>query len=138
MHPGPLPLPPEKMPESQQEALRLALDEWAAAAKAQGAKPWLMYLPLNNRIYDGLVRFDSSVPAELRDWKPHDLPNLVERLCREREIAFIDTIAALRAAAEKGTLVYNTIYDTHLNAEGARIVGEVLADSLKTPNVSAP
>ncbi|MEI6537183.1 MAG: hypothetical protein WCN98_17710, partial [Verrucomicrobiaceae bacterium] len=96
-----------------------------------GMKPWLLYLPLNNRIYAELVRFDPKVPAEVREWKPHDLPELVEKLCRERGIAFINSIPKLRAAAVQGTMVFNTIYDTHLNEQGALMVGKALAEAFK-------
>jgi hypothetical protein len=45
---------------------------------------------------------------------------------------FVDTTPALREAATKGHYVHNQILDCHVNAEGSRIIGEVIATALKT------
>lgn len=130
MRPRPMPLDPETMTARQIEVLDRALDEWTAAAKRLGMTPWLLYLPANNRTYHGLVRFAGNASAESRAWKPGSLPAHVRAMCGKRGIQFIDACPVLREAAESGTLVYNPILDTHLNREGSRLVGELLAKSL--------
>ncbi len=130
MRPSPMPLDPETMTPAQHAALDRALDEWTAAARGAGLKPWLLYLPANNRTYHGLVRLTANASAECRAWKPGTMPAHVRAMCEKRGITFIDACPVLRAAAEAGTLVYNPILDTHLNREGSRLVGELLAKSL--------
>ena len=130
MRPSPMPLDPETMTARQREVLDRALDEWAAAARRIGLAPWLLYLPSNNRTYHGLVRFADNASAEARAWKPGSLPAHVRTLCEKRGIRFIDECPVLRSAAEQGTLIYNPILDTHLNREGSRLVGGLLAKSL--------
>jgi hypothetical protein len=38
----------------------------------------------------------------------------------------------MRAAAEQGHYVHNRILECHVNAEGARLIGEVIADVLSS------
>ena len=46
----------------------------------------------------------------------------------EHGIRFHDLTPALQAeATSSGELLYNTMYDTHLNARGSRVVGAELA-----------
>ncbi|MBX7208038.1 MAG: hypothetical protein K1X78_07000 [Verrucomicrobiaceae bacterium] len=131
MRPSPMPVDPETMSARQRQALERALDEWAAATRDLKLTPWLMYLPSNNRTYQGLVRFADNASSECRNWRPGSLPALMKDLCKARGIHFIDACQVLRAAAEKGVLVYNPVYDTHLNREGSRLVGELLAGQLR-------
>ena len=119
------------MTEAQRALVGQFLDAWRDAAKERGMKPWLLYIPINNRTYHGLVKLEDTVPREVREWSPTTLPDFMRAACVERGITFIDTCAALRASAEAGGLVYNPILDTHLNAAGSRIVGEVLSAALK-------
>lgn len=130
MRPSPMPLDPETMTARQKLALERSLDAWLATAQRQGMTPWLLYLPANNRTYHGLVRLADNASAESRAWKPGSLPEYVRNMCEKRNIRFISAYPALRLAAEAGTLVYNPILDTHLNREGSRLVGELLAKSL--------
>lgn len=65
------------------------------------------------------------------NWKPNGMPDLIKSHCEERNIRFVDTTDAMRAAAKEGKLVCNPIFDTHLNEEGSRVVGELLARTLQ-------
>ena len=113
-------------------ALKAGIAACAAEAKILGMQPLLAYVPVNNRVYDGLLRFGSDLPHEVQAWKPHDLPAQVAALCHEQGMLFVDTTPALRKRAEEGIYVHNRILDCHVNAEGARIIGQVIADVLKT------
>lgn len=134
MRPSPMPLDPETMIAHQKEVLERALEEWKTTATSMGLTPWLLYLPANNRTYHGLVRFADGASAESRAWKPGSLPDHVRAICDRLGIRFIDACGVLRTAAESGVLVYNPILDTHLNREGSRLVGELLAKSLRDAN----
>lgn len=130
MRPAPVPLDPETMTADQKQRLEDNLRQWAAACSELKVKPWLLYLPANNRTYHSLVRYTDDADPVLKNWQPGSLPEHVRNLCEKLGIAFVDTCPALRSAAEKGTLVYNPILDTHLNAKGSRIIGELLAKHL--------
>jgi hypothetical protein len=113
----------------QVQALCKALDQWAQLCQQQGVRPHLLYLPAKRRALYGQVLLLPEAP-EL-SWQDNDLPAWVAARCAERQIHFIDATPELKAASAAGVLTYNGIYDTHLNAEGHRIVGELLAKELR-------
>ncbi|HEY1050578.1 MAG TPA: hypothetical protein VGE39_12505 [Prosthecobacter sp.] len=127
---SPMPLDPETMTNAQEKLLEDRVREWADTCRQMGLRPWLLYIPANNRTYHGLVKFDTNADEASRQWQPGSLPEHLKQLCENHGIRFADACPVLRQAAEKGTLVYNPILDTHLNAEGARLVGELLAKEL--------
>lgn len=125
-----LPIAPNAMTGTQLMALKTGIAECARQAREFNLQATLVYVPVNNRVYHGMIRFSDRLPAEVRDWKPNDLPTLVSELCAANGIAFADTTPALRTAAEQGHYVHNKILDCHVNAEGSRIIGEVIANVL--------
>lgn len=128
-----LPVDPLTMTPNQILAVKAGIARMAEEARALHLEASLVYVPLNNRVYHGMLRFDDKLDAEIRNWRPHDLPGWVEGLCREQGIAFHNALPPLRAAAERGQYVHNRILDCHVNAEGARIIGEVIAAALNPP-----
>ena len=126
-----LPVDPAAMTATQTAAMKAGIRTLAAEAHARHLEVALVYVPFNNRVYHGMLRFDAKLPAEVRDWRPHGLPSWVAGLCKEQNIAFYDALPPLRAAAEQGRYVHNQILDCHVNAEGARIIGEVIATALQ-------
>ena len=137
MRPSPMPLDPETMTDEQLRMLADVVKDWAQTARELGMKPWLLYIPSNNRTYHGLVRLDSHAEPSARRWKPGTLPTHMQKLCTDNEIEFVDACGPMREAAEKGILVYNPILDTHLNAEGSRRIGELLAKNLSRAKTAA-
>jgi hypothetical protein len=131
-----LPLDPLTMTAREHGALMAGVQAFADEAKALGLEPLLVYVPLNNRVYHGLVRWNEELPKEVREWQPNDLASLVEKLCAERGVAFLDVTPPLRAAAVAGHYVHNPIFDCHVNAEGARIIGEAVAEKLNGSGVT--
>ncbi len=130
IRPAPMPLDPETMTARQKDMLAKVVNEWAVTARQLGLEPWLLYLPANNRTYHGLLRFDSHADSAARTWVPGTLPAHMRGLCQAEGIRFLDGCGVLREAAEKGIPVYNPILDTHINAEGSRLIGELLAKHL--------
>lgn len=118
-----------EMSEGQKEALLSALNRYIEVCGRYGVKPFLIYLPCKRRVLDGYLRQGEDYPQP--EWKPGDLPEYLAQECNKRGVTFIDSTPALRAASKAGQMTFNTIYDTHFNATGHRIVGEVLADALK-------
>ena len=132
-----LPINPQTMTGPQLMALKAGISACARRAKEMNLRASLVYVPVNNRVYHGMVRFADSLPEEVRQWTPHDLPKLVSELCAAEGIAFADSTPVMRAAAEQGRYVHNRILDCHVNAEGARLIGEVIADVLSTTVMKA-
>ncbi|HYF37179.1 MAG TPA: hypothetical protein VD994_17900 [Prosthecobacter sp.] len=118
-----------QMTAAEKAALTAALDRFVAASQKHGMKPHLLYLPCKRRVLHGHLRQGTDYPQP--DWQPGDLPQHIAEQCAQRGIAFIDATPSLSAAAAAGKPAFNTIYDTHFDAEGQRIVGEVLAQALK-------
>jgi hypothetical protein len=125
-----LPVDPKSMTAAQVNAVKAGITALAAEAKARHYSVSLVYVPFNNRVYHGLLRFDDKLPAEVRNWQPHDLAGWVAQLCQEQNISFYNALPPLREAAEQGRYVHNRILDCHLNAEGARLLGGVIATAL--------
>lgn len=117
------------MTPEEKAALAAGLDNFLAANQKHGTKPHLLYLPCKRRVMHGHLKQGPDYPKP--DWQPGDLPQHLATECQKRGIAFIDATPALTKAAAEGKNTYNTIYDTHLNAEGHRIVGEVLAAAVQ-------
>jgi hypothetical protein len=118
-----------QLTEEQKVALAAGLDRYVAAARQHGMKPHLLYLPCKRRTMHGLLRHGEGYPQP--EWTPGDLPAYVAAECAKRGIGFIDATPALAAAAAAGKPAYNTIYDTHFDAEGHQLIGEVLARALR-------
>jgi hypothetical protein len=114
------------------ELLESAIAQWGNLALQQGMQPWLLYLPCKHRVIRRHIRFTDDARQFLVDWRPSDMPQYIERLCRENGIRFIDPTPKLMQCADEGRLPYNGIWDTHLNREGSYIVGDVLAEALRT------
>jgi|JI6StandDraft_1071083.scaffolds.fasta_scaffold06816_4 hypothetical protein len=118
-----------QMTEAEKGALATALDRFLAASQKHGMKPHLLYLPCKRRVMHGHLRHGTDYPQP--DWQPGDLAQHLASECQKRGITFIDATPTLSSAAAAGQNTFNPIYDTHFNAEGHRLVGEVLAEALK-------
>jgi hypothetical protein len=119
-------LPPEWVAR-----LDRAVAGWGTTARELQLRPWLLYLPCKERVLHGYLTMLPSAPVNLVRWKPTDLPELVQSLCRKHGIEFIDATKDLRNLSTKGVLTYNTICDSHLNKQGSVSVGHTLAAALQ-------
>ncbi len=108
-----------------------ALDSWAAVCQQHDLRSWLLYLPCKHRVLQPFLNVDPTAHPALRAWQPGPLPDQLSRLCGSRQIKFVDTTAVLQQSAASGELPYNTVYDTHLNAHGSRLVGELMTRQVK-------
>jgi len=111
--------------DEEWDVLREALTAFARAARETGQTPWLVFLPCKRRVLSGRLAGEAPTRAD-----EADLPDAIGRLADEVGVRFVDTTAPLRERSRRGVLTYNAIWDTHLNAEGHRVVGLTLADAL--------
>lgn len=120
-----------EMTTTQSKALALSLDEYAAACTKTGMKAHLLYIPCKRRVMHGHLRHGNDYPQP--GWQMNDLPEHLQAECAKRGIIFINATPALSSAAALGKPCFNTLYDTHLDATGHQIVGEMLAKAIAAP-----
>jgi hypothetical protein len=118
-------------PAEALQALATFADRYVAFARQHGLRPWLAYMPCKQRVWHGRLEFSAAAAENIKTWQPNDLPAVVAAECARTGIGFIDLTPALREATDRtGELLFNTIYDTHLNAGGSAVVAEALARAL--------
>lgn len=115
---------------SLMEALEHFFREFGAFGRENRLTPWLVYMPTKLRASYPHLRLVTA-DEELRAWSPTDLPDLIGTMAERHRIEFVDLTPVLAAETDRsGELLYNTIYDTHLNARGSCVVASELARHL--------
>ena len=105
--------------------------DYRALARSRSVRAWLAYMPAKERVLHGRLAFAPAAPPTLVTWRPTDLPDLVGEECRRHGVGFIDLTPALaEETAREGRLLYNAIYDSHLDARGSEVVAGELARHL--------
>ena len=114
-------------------ALGRAYDAFQAFLQDKDLETWFVFVPCKLRVYQDLVTFAERDDVErFRSWEPFDLAGQMRELAESRGFRFHDLTPAMqRAARDERLFLYNTIYDTHLNAVGSRLVAEELAKLLR-------
>lgn len=109
---------------------------YAQFGREHQLEAWLAFMPCKERVLHGLVEFVPDAPARFRDWKPTDLPALIGELAARHGLRFVDLTPVLTEETQRSReLLYNPIYDTHLNARGSAVVAAELARHLsEAPN----
>lgn len=122
------------LPPATVEALDEFLVRFAAFGHAHRVRVWLVYLPGKVRVLAGRFRWHTPVDEQQAQPLATELPALIEAACDTAGVRFHDLTPALRAGTSSpGSLGFNGLYDTHLNAEGAAIVAEDLGTMLRAP-----
>src|SRR4029077_10115198 len=107
---------------------------------------WLAYMPTKLRVLHGHLEFSENTLTKLpklkklKTWEPTDLPQVIQGLCEQFGVRFIDlTPALIKETIQTGQLLYNSLDDTHLNKHGSHVVGEELTRNfIKSVNLSSP
>ena len=127
-----------ELPAGTMQHLQYFFSHYADFGRERRITIWLAYMPTKLRVLHGNLEFSRAMLTKLpklkrlESWKPNDLPALLAELCTKYGVRFIDlTPALIRETGKSGRLLYNSLYDTHLNQEGSRVVGEELALHLK-------
>ena len=126
----------DELRDDQREKLLNALSASVTSARALGMRPWILYIPDAHRVSHGYVRY-MDPDSKFSSWKPNDFPDRLGRACRELGAEFIDPYPALRREVEAGRSPYNLIADTHVNALGARVIADVIADAMTAAAAAA-
>lgn len=126
-------LPPTQAELSKltRDALQRFVHDYAEFAHKTCVRPWLVYMPCKASVLSGQIQPTEQAPDSVRTFKSTDLPALVAELCAKRGIRFVDLTPSLREETHRsGELLFNALYDTHLNARGSAFVAEELAKQL--------
>jgi len=104
---------------------------YASLAQDRHITAWLAYMPCKERVlYDHLI-FSDDAPETVKKWQPSDLPRLIHELCDRYGILWIDlTVPLVNETTRSRRLLYNSMYDTHINAQGSLVVANELARDL--------
>ncbi|MGH7819519.1 MAG: alginate O-acetyltransferase AlgX-related protein, partial [Candidatus Binatia bacterium] len=114
-----LPSPTEK----QWRVLTETLMEARELSERAGARMTVVYITRKSRIYRDLVEIEPG--SMLAEWEMNDLPDALSKWCASAGIGYIDTIAPLRAAAERGEEIYLPD-DVHWSSRGHEIAAEAI------------
>jgi hypothetical protein len=120
----------EELTAQQIGLLDISIRRYAETARALGLTPWLVFMPCKQRALHCCLRFSEKTDPLYVNWEPTNFPGLVEELAAKNGVKFINVTPALEKRAREGILTFNTIWDTHLNREGSRIVAEAIAEGL--------
>ena len=128
-----------ELPKETMQHLNYFFRKYADFGKDRHVTVWLAYLPTKRRVLHGQIEFAGGAAERLRNWQPTDLPEVISELCDQYGIRFIDlTPALIREAKHNKQLLYNSIYDTHLNSHGSLVVGQELARHFSGQNLRSP
>lgn len=123
-------VPPSRrdLSPAMMKQLTYFFEQYGAFGQEHNIETWLAYMPTKERATYGMVRLADTAPADVKQWRPTDLPEVISELCAGHGVRFMDlTPAFVRAAETTHKLSFNGIYDGHLNAEGSRVVAAEMA-----------
>jgi hypothetical protein len=116
------------MSKETMQRLDYFLTQYAGFGHDRQIEVWLAFMPSKLRVLHGQIEFSASAAERFTNWQPTDLPDVVSALCDQHGIGFLDLTPALTTGTDsENQLLYNSMYDTHLNEAGSRIVGQELA-----------
>ena len=122
-------MPPSaaELPPLERSLVTGAIASYAETARHLGLRPWLVFMPIKRRAFDGHLQWtspDAALPL------PIGIPELIRDLAATNGIRFVDVTPALQREVAAGRLPYNARWDTHLNRLGSATVARVLAEAL--------
>ena len=110
--------------------LHEAIAGWGETARELGMEPVLAFMPCKHRVFHEHLEFHTDADPSLSRWQPSDFPADIQALCEANSVQFVNLTTNLVTATNNGTIVYNRIWDTHLNKDGAAVVAETLTKTL--------
>jgi hypothetical protein len=104
------------------------LTEANRLTREAGARFIVVYIPRKFRVYRNHLELQPG--TEIAGWDVNDLPERMDRWCRENGIDFVDTGPVLETSVAQGIHPYFTD-DVHWNPLGHRLASEALLDYMK-------
>lgn len=122
-------VPPQRrrLPEDATERLDRFVSEYRDWALGRRVEPWLAYLPCKARALHSRIQGEDPRRRNRGPWWPEELPTKVADVCHRHGIQFVDLTPVLdEAVRHRGELVFNPLFEAHLNAKGSQIVADEL------------
>jgi hypothetical protein len=117
------------------EATTRCLQDGFEFCRRHDVQMLVVFIPIKFRVYGPFVRlitpdqeYLGPLAADLQ--QPTDFGSELANFCREIGCPYVDTWPALLAVAESGKRTYSLRYDTHLEADGHRVVADLVCDAL--------
>jgi hypothetical protein len=111
-----------------------ALIEGAALAREQGIELVVLLIPMKMRVMLPRTRLSERSRIIVEGYPTigdgEDLSSWLDPLLSEHGVRFVDASPALRAAADRGELVYPP-FDIHLSARGHEVVADLMVETLR-------
>ncbi len=112
---------------------------YARFGRERNITVWLAFMPCKERVLHGQIRFTDEGSEQFKSWQPTDFPNEIARLSGQYGVRFIDLTSALvDETRSRRELVYNSIFDTHLNSLGSLVVAREMERHLATQILKLP
>lgn len=117
-----------ELPKESMDQLEYFFAQYAAFGTDRNLTKWIAYVPCKRRVLHGQVEFAESAPESMQTWQPGDLPVVIAELCDLVGVRFIDlTPALIEETTRSKQLLYNSVYETHLDRQGSAVVGRELS-----------
>ena len=121
-----------RLPEDAMGRVQRFLGEYHGWSQARGVEAWLAYMPCKARVLHGRIEGEDPRSLHPGPWWSEELPGLVREACGRQGIRWVDlTAPLLEASRVRGELVFNPLFEAHLNARGSEIVAEELVRRLR-------
>jgi len=135
---GPVPITVGEIPASREDVppfilagLERFAADYARFGKSNNVQTWLAYMPCKARVLFHRMKTTEQATQRVKNWAPSDLAALVAGLCARHGIRFVDLTPALMEETRRtGDLLFNALYDCHLNARGSEVVAQELSKRL--------
>ncbi|HJT79781.1 MAG TPA: SGNH/GDSL hydrolase family protein [Chthoniobacterales bacterium] len=125
----------EQIGSEGMQQLEYFFQQYQNFAQQHGIEIWSAFMPCKERVVSGMVRFVDDAPEEEKQWRPTDLPNVIAELASGHGVRFVDlTPALVRDTQTTQKLLFNSIYDCHLNAAGSQVVAAEMVRVLSISN----
>lgn len=134
-----VPLPRRRLPEHAMDQLDRFLAEYQAWARGGNVEAWLAFMPCKARVLHPRIHGEDPRRRNRGPWWSEELPEQVAAACRRQGIEWVDlTPALMEASRDRGELVFNPLFEAHLNARGSRVVARELVRRFRAHGVASP
>ena len=124
-----------EIPDNLKLVLANAFKEISILAKEKGISAHIVFTPSKHRTYYDLIKYKPNAKPNITSWKPSDLPNFIKKISQDNDLDFINLTEPLKKHILNNNPVYNGTCDSHFNAEGSKIVAEVLISSINSTQI---
>lgn len=121
---------------AQLEQFVAAYQAWARSRKVEA---WLAYMPCKARVLHPRIHGEDPRRRNRGPWWSEELPERVAAACQRHGVEWVDlTPALMEASRDRGELVFNPLFEAHLNARGSQVVADELVRRFRAHGLAVP